>query len=100
MARTDDDSFSYAASSWISARISGTSDLLGKRLLVGRRSDRSHLDGGWPGGRGGGERASNLPASVANRIVGEEAIMSERVCVIYWGGGGFFFFLGISIEYS
>lgn len=31
MARTDDDSFSYAASSRMSARISGTSDLLGNR---------------------------------------------------------------------
>lgn len=36
---------------------------------------------------GGWERAHNLPASVANRIVGEEAIMSERVCLYYLLGG-------------
>lgn len=91
MARTDDDSFSYAASSWMSARISGTSDLLGKHYWfggrgAGKRSDLDRWNGGkgrdliWIGGMGGKTGAYNLPASVANRIVGEEDVMiSESV---------------------
>lgn len=70
VARTDDDAFSYSASSWMSARISGTSGLCLVAvywLVWGGGIDSS---GRWMGG------LLNLPASVANRIIGEEAIMS------------------------